>query len=185
MPTRKKPVRARRAAPKREPIVEIPNIQASDPLPSVYSPENIEARQKAFEEKTSGAHVITDEWYGQIETANPFDTTAKPFQDDNPDKHFRYLSKRDAVVQRRGKRDYKEVRDKQGRAVEVAGMPLAWIPRHVHEARVRKNIEAAEYALESSKERFEEAQRVASFESGGAIRAMKNQDEAFDGARNA
>jgi hypothetical protein len=211
MPTRKRPSRAKTktpTAPKREPMIDF-NVDQLSPEQlralqeklrlqneamfgekagvSVYSEEVTRARQAKFEEKTSGIHVISDEWHGQLETGNPFDDTAQPFKEANPDKHFRYLSVRESVAKTRGKRGYQEIRDENGKAVDCAGMRLCWIPKEVHQQRERKKLAAATSALTNSMQTLQEAGDRASVESGGAISAIrdKSHDSAFDGAQRA
>src|SRR6185436_4887945 len=111
-------------APVNEPKTEEPS-----PLPAVYAavPETEEA----------SAFVINDEWYGQIETANPFDEAAEPYIKANPGRKFRFLGP--TTVKRHGKRGYQETINKAtGKPVESNGMTLASIPIHVHEERARR-----------------------------------------------
>jgi hypothetical protein len=90
-------------------------------------------------------HVISDEWHGKLVEGKPYDDTAQPFKDANPDKHFRYLS--DAQCRQRGKREYLPVYDAAGKPVEVSGDKLHWIPKHVHEHRIGR------YTAEDKKRR--------------------------------
>ena len=149
-------------------------------LPGGYSEEETARKQAEFEARGPVVEVITDEWYGQLEEGNPFDETARPFVEGNPDKHFRFLSP--LQMSKRGKRGYQEVR-KSGEVVKCAGLPLAFIPREVHETRQRKVVSEAMDALDTSRDNYQEQQNRASVESGGAISPLPSEHEVFEGNR--
>lgn len=149
-------------------------------LPGGYSKEETARRQAEFKARGPLVEVIRDEWHGQLEEGNPFDETARPYIEGNPDKHFRFLSP--LQMSKRGKRGYQEVH-KDGEKVTVGGLPLAFIPREVHESRQRKVVSEAMDALDTSRENFQEQQNRASVESGGAITALPSENEIFEGNR--
>lgn len=109
---------------------EMPLIQEALPAHyQVVDPGNPDEEASAF--------VINDEWYGQIEQANPFDEAAAPYQKANPGRKFRFLG--EMTVKRHGTRGYVPVLDKAtGKPIVVSGMTLASIPMHVHKERARR-----------------------------------------------
>lgn len=147
----------------------------------VYSDESLQQRQAKFEEQSAGTHVIRDEWQGQLETGRPFDDIASPFQRDNPDKHFRYLSTRDAIQKTRGKRGYTEVKDKDGKTVSCAGMPLCWIPKEVQVQREAKRLEVTRDEIQRGEDLHEQAQEDAKSELGSSFSQVKSEDGAYYG----
>ncbi|HEX8186474.1 MAG TPA: hypothetical protein VF747_17035 [Blastocatellia bacterium] len=159
------------------------NLQAGfnkDSLPAAYQDDQIEAKQKAFEERGPVVEVITDEWEGQLEERNPYEEAAEPFVKGNPDKHFRYLS--ELQTSKRGKRGYQEVR-KNGQPVKVGTQTLAFIPREVHERRQRKVVAEAMDMLDTSRENYREQERRAAVDSGGSIIPIPDENEIFEGNR--
>jgi hypothetical protein len=130
---------------------------------------------------TDDVKVIEDQWYGEISSGDPFYEAARPYIEANPDKHFRWLS--DPHCQRRTKRGYQDVYDKQGRIVECAGQRLGWIPRHEYERRQRAQEARTMSVLKTSRETHQEAERKAARDSGGAIEILPDEGERFVGNR--
>lgn len=131
-----------------------------------------EAYAKPLSEMREGtsSHVIDQEWAGQIERGDPFGETAKPYQDANPDKHFRFLG--DFTVKRRGRRDYQTVYDGNQKPVKVNGMELAWVPKHIHEQRAERMREDGRAKQEAQKQAAEENIERAAADSHGAITVL-------------
>lgn len=199
---RKRPSRAKSAAPRRESIASLEQLspQALKELQAqlaaknremfpelagvaVYSDQNIAERQAKFEAQTAGAHVISDEWYGQLETGSPFEDRARPYQHDNPDKEFRYISMRESVQQKRGMRGYVPIRDREtGKDVDVAGQKLCWIPKDVYEDRQRKKMEMVLDQIQGGEDKFREVEESAKSELGSEFSAVKSDDGAYYGS---
>lgn len=92
---------------------------------------------REVDDEEASLYVLSDEWHGQLEAGNPFYEAAEPYMRANPGLVFRYLGA--PTVKRHGRRGYEPVIDKRtGLPVEVSGMTLAKIPRHVHEERQRR-----------------------------------------------
>ena len=166
-------------------------IQASNPDPmniltgvSAYDPDAINQKQAKFEAQSSGAsvYVIHDEWDGQLQTGKPFDDAAAPYQKDNPDKEFRFLSERDSVVKARGRRGYSLVKDPKGEVVRVGGMPLGWIPKEEAQRRQAAKLQLAEGMLDKVKGEYAEAEAKAARDAGISYVPAKLEDEVYQGA---
>jgi hypothetical protein len=172
-----KPINTNRAAKAQgEPIPGTVIAPNPDPLGvlsdlHVYSTENLEARQQAFEDSGAAAFVIKDEWHGRIQESNPFEEVAAPYVKANPHLHFRFIS--EAHSKRRTTRGYVPVKDKDtGAEVIVGRQKLSYIPQEVHEIRKsaieQRTAEMRRAAEENMTEQMAKFER----ESKGAIKTV-------------
>lgn len=181
MPTAKKPIAkkpgtrkkkvtgAKTATPLTPPPGSRDYIDPMGGVPEHYSTESIAARQAAAAaagRAPSGVKVIADQWEGEIAEGNPFEETARPFVEGNPDKHFRYLG--DKQTRNRGDRGYVPAYD-EGKPVTVSGMRLGYISKDAHNTRARQVVERSNEAIRAAKEEYQEAEDRAVRDSEGAF----------------
>lgn len=120
--------------PKPEPTPIATSAAAS--AAAVAEALSVPSLDREIDDEEASLFVLSDEWNGQIETGNPFYEAAEPYMRANPGLVFRYLG--NPTVKRHGRRGYVPVIDSNGKQVEVSGMVLARIPRHIAEERVRQ-----------------------------------------------
>lgn len=116
-----------------------PTAQAERPeLPvSIAEAFAVPSLDRESDDEEANLFVLSDEWHGQLEAGDPFYEAAEPYIKANPGLVFRYLG--NTTVKRHGRRGYEPVIDKRtGKQVEVSGMVLAKIPRHIKEERERR-----------------------------------------------
>jgi len=146
-------------------------------LPERYANDKkINARQAAFEE--SGAVVtVRDAWEGIIQhRLDDPDNPPDPFteavdQVRRPDRAYRTLSPR--VIGRRGKRNWEEERDKNGKVIEIAGQILASMPIEQAIKRNKKYQQVSLDAVSEAREQFEEDAERLEHESKGAVAVLR------------
>lgn len=138
-----------------------------------------------YTDRSEQSFVIQDEWYGQLESGDPFEDAAKPYKDANPDKHFRYLGAR--TMGRHGTRGYVPVRRADGKSVTVSGMVLAQIPKPIRDERVKRlEVENREVMIERQQQAQEDLTRAV-VDSGGdlaVLNSMDTQDTVSHGFRS-
>lgn len=145
-----------------ENLPEVEPVYAETRLPAAYTDEGLQSKI-AEAPQPSGVYVLSDEWDGQVdaEGSNVFGDAARPWQEANPDKEFRFLS--DTTIKRRGTRGYVPVHDANGTAVKVGGMTLGRIPKDVYNQRraavEQKNRENLVANAEKTQEVFDQTMR--------------------------
>ncbi len=146
-------------------------------LPERYTNDKqINKRQKDFEDH--GAVVmVRDAWEGMIEhrLADP-DKPPDPFTEAidtirRPDRAYRMLSPR--VMGRRGKRNWEEERDKQGKVIEVAGQIVCSMPIEQAIKRNKKYQQVSLDAVAEAREQFQESAERLEHESKGAVTVLR------------
>jgi hypothetical protein len=156
------------AAPKKPVVTESLEEAVEQASLAGYSlPESLLRPIEEYTDQSEQTFVLEDEWYGELEAAEPFEEAAKPYKEANPGQHFRYLGR--TAVSKRGKRGYQPVvNPNTGKVVEVSGMVLARIPKHVKEQRERqREIENAADARARKENAMEDLNRAVHDSQGG------------------
>lgn len=162
-----------------------PNIMAGfgpEALPANYSDEELNRKQKAFEENGPRVHVITDEWDNTLSTGDsPFDEAGLPYVEANPDKHFRFIG--ETHRGRVGMQGYQPVKTPDGKTVRVGDQELAWIPKKEQENRVRRTRAEVEDTIQKAGADYDEKLARAEVDSGGLVRKVKSEGEVVERGR--